>query len=226
FRRVLFRSSGACVTVAETMVAWSVKCSSSVREYVVDGVCVFDTTTSYTTSHRPSPTGVAETISLVCVGVPTTVNPAGSQLIVGSTPESSGTSASAHAVLTTASSTAPPLPRSGQPRAWWRVPASRSALAWHAARAARAHGAPLLLVARDTHAAHQLEADLHTLLGRDADLPVVLFPDWETLPWDRFSPHPDIVSQRLATLLRLPSLDRAAVVIVPVQTLLQRLPPL
>ena len=125
-----------------------------------------------------------------------------------------------------AKSPAPPLPRSGQPRAWWRVPASRSALAWHAARAARAHGAPLLLVARDTHAAHQLEADLHTLLGRDADLPVVLFPDWETLPWDRFSPHPDIVSQRLATLLRLPSLDRAAVVIVPVQTLLQRLPPL
>ncbi|NLW96623.1 MAG: hypothetical protein GXY30_06985, partial [Xanthomonadaceae bacterium] len=89
-----------------------------------------------------------------------------------------------------AKSPAPPLPRSGQPRAWWRVPASRSALAWHAARAARAHGAPLLLVARDTHAAHQLEADLHTLLGRDADLPVVLFPDWETLPWDRFSPHP------------------------------------
>ena len=110
-----------------------------------------------------------------------------------------------------AKSPAPPLPRSGQPRAWWRVPASRSALAWHAARAARAHGAPLLLVARDTHAAHQLEADLHTLLGRDADLPVVLFPDWETLPWDRFSPHPDIVSQRLATLLRLPSLERPAV---------------
>ena len=33
---------------------------------------------------------------------------------------------------------------------------------------------------------------------------MVAFPDWETLPWDRFSPHPDIVSQRLATLLRLP----------------------
>ena len=120
---------------------------------------------------------------------------------------------------------APPLPRPGQPRAWWRAPASRSALAWHAARAARAHEAPLLLVARDTHAAHQLEADLHTLLGNDAELPVVAFPDWETLPWDRFSPHPDIVSQRLSTLLRLPALTRPAIVIVPVQTLLQRLPP-
>jgi len=120
----------------------------------------------------------------------------------------------------------PPLPRPGQPRAWWRAPASRSALAWHAARAASAHGAPLLLVARDNHAAHQLEADLHTLLGADGALPVVVFPDWETLPWDRFSPHPDIVSQRLATLLRLPSLRQSAIVIVPVQTLLQRLPPL
>ncbi len=120
----------------------------------------------------------------------------------------------------------PPLPRPGQPRAWWRAPTSRSALAWHAARAANAHGAPLLLVARDNHAAHQLEADLHTLLGADDALPVVVFPDWETLPWDRFSPHPDIVSQRLATLLRLPSLRQAAIVIVPVQTLLQRLPPL
>ncbi len=118
-----------------------------------------------------------------------------------------------------------PMPKAGQPRAWWRAPASRSALAWHAARAAEVHDGPLLLVARDNHAAHQLEADLHTLLGNDAALPVVAFPDWETLPWDRFSPHPDIVSQRLATLLRLPALAKG-IVIVPVQTLLQRLPPL
>ena len=119
---------------------------------------------------------------------------------------------------------APPLPAPGRPRAWWRPPASRSALAWHAARAAEAHRGPLLLVARDSHAAHQLESDLHTLLGGDSSLPVVAFPDWETLPWDRFSPHPDIVSQRLSALLRLPSLARG-IVVVPVQTLLQRLPP-
>src|SRR5690606_35460278 len=117
------------------------------------------------------------------------------------------------------------LPKPGQQRAWWRAPASRSALAWHAAQAARLHDGPLLLVARDNHAAHQLESDLHTLLGTDASLAVVAFPDWETLPWDRFSPHPDIDSQRLATLLRLPTLARG-IVIVPVQTLLQHLPPL
>jgi transcription-repair coupling factor (superfamily II helicase) len=32
------------------------------------------------------------------------------------------------------------------------------------------------------------------------------FPDWETLPYDRFSPYQDIVSERLATLYRLPEL--------------------
>lgn len=119
---------------------------------------------------------------------------------------------------------APPLPSAGHARAWWRAPASRSALAWAVLQAARAHAGPLLLVARDNHGAHQLEHDLRTLGGDDPELPVVPFPDWETLPYDRFSPHPDIVSQRLAALHRLPSLKRG-IVVVPVQTLMQRLAP-
>ncbi|QSX77148.1 transcription-repair coupling factor [Agrilutibacter solisilvae] len=126
---------------------------------------------------------------------------------------------------------APPLPRTGQQRAWWRLPASPSALAWHVARAAATHDGPVLAVARDNHAAHQLESDLRTFLGpREAvagqpPVDVLAFPDWETLPYDQFSPHPDIVSQRLAALHRLPGVRRA-VVVVPVQTLLQRLAPL
>lgn len=119
----------------------------------------------------------------------------------------------------------PPLPRGSQSRAWWRAPASPTALAWSIASAARVHEGPLLVVARDNHEAHQLEADLHTLLGAAGDLPVVAFPDWETLPYDQFSPHPDIVSQRLAALHRLPTLARG-IVVVPVQTLMQRLSPL
>ncbi|HZH44396.1 MAG TPA: transcription-repair coupling factor [Lysobacter sp.] len=118
----------------------------------------------------------------------------------------------------------PPLPKGGQQRAWWRAPASTSALAFHIATAASAHHGPVLVVARDNHAAHQLESDLHTLLAHDAQLPVLPFPDWETLPYDQFSPHPDIVSQRLATLNRLPTLKRG-IVVVPVQTLMQRLAP-
>ena len=119
----------------------------------------------------------------------------------------------------------PPLPRGSQSRAWWRAPASPTALAWSIASAARVHEGPLLVVARDNHEAHQLEADLHTLLGTAGDLPVVAFPDWETLPYDQFSPHPDIVSQRLSALHRLPTLEKG-IVVVPVQTLMQRLSPL
>jgi transcription-repair coupling factor (superfamily II helicase) len=120
---------------------------------------------------------------------------------------------------------APPLPRAGQQRAWWRAPASASALAWAIARAAEAHRGPLLVIARDNQNAHQLESDLRTLLGEHATLPVIPFPDWETLPYDQFGPHPEIVSQRLAALHRLPALKRG-IVVVPVQTLMQRLPPL
>ena len=119
----------------------------------------------------------------------------------------------------------PPLPRGTQSRAWWRAPASPTALAWFIAAAARAHDGPVLVVARDNHDAHQIEADLHTLMGTDAGLPVVPFPDWETLPYDQFSPHPDIVSQRLSALHRLPTLKQG-IVVVPVQTLMQRLAPL
>lgn len=120
---------------------------------------------------------------------------------------------------------APPLPRPGQLRAWWRAPASATALAWYIARAAQSHDGPLLVVARDNHGANQIEADLHTLLGSAGDVPIVAFPDWETLPYDAFSPHPDIISQRLAALHALPALKRG-IVVVPVQTLLQQLAPL
>lgn len=119
----------------------------------------------------------------------------------------------------------PPLPKSGQLRAYWRAPSSPTALAWSIARAAEAHAGPVLVIARDNQSAHQIEADLHALLGDASTLPVVPFPDWETLPYDQFSPHPEIISQRLAALHRLPGLTRG-VVIVPVQTLLQQLAPL
>jgi len=55
-------------------------------------------------------------------------------------------------------------------------------------------------------------------------LPVLSFPDWETLPFDNFSPHQDIISQRLACLQQMPQLQRA-ILIVPASTLLHRLPP-
>lgn len=81
------------------------------------------------------------------------------------------------------------------------------------------------MVTHDNHSAHQVEVDLQTLLAHCPELSVIGFPDWETLPYDQFSPDPNIVSQRLATLHRLPSLARG-IVVVPVQTLMQQLAPL
>ncbi len=53
---------------------------------------------------------------------------------------------------------------------------------------------------------------------------VLSFPDWETLPYDHFSPHQDIISQRLKSLYRLPSLQRG-LLILPISTFLQRVVP-
>jgi transcription-repair coupling factor (superfamily II helicase) len=56
------------------------------------------------------------------------------------------------------------------------------------------------------------------------DLRCVLFPDWETLPYDSFSPHQDLISERLATLWRISQGD-ADVVLIPATTALYRLAP-
>jgi transcription-repair coupling factor (superfamily II helicase) len=115
----------------------------------------------------------------------------------------------------------PPLPTSNRQRRYWTTPHG-AALALALAEAGRAHAGLVVAIARDTHAAHALEAELAVFAG--SDIEVLQFPDWETLPYDLFSPHPDIISQRVAALYRLPSLKRG-VLVVPVATLMQRLAP-
>ena len=56
-------------------------------------------------------------------------------------------------------------------------------------------------------------------------LRIAVFPDWETLPYDTFSPHQDLISERLATLWRLLSLHDVDVVLLPATTALTRLAP-
>ncbi len=87
---------------------------------------------------------------------------------------------------------------------------------------ARAVERPLLVLATDPGHAYQLEAEIRWFAGDD--LPVAHFVEWETLPYDSFSPHQDIVSQRLAILAGLPGLERG-IVIASGPGLLQRLPP-
>ena len=114
----------------------------------------------------------------------------------------------------------PPLPTTPKQRRFWTSPhgSSRALLI---AEAARSHDGLLVAVARDTQRAQALEAELKIFAG---NLPVLHFPDWETLPYDAFSPLPEIVSQRIATLYRLPGVQRG-VLVVPVGTLMQRIAP-
>jgi len=115
----------------------------------------------------------------------------------------------------------PPLPHDPRQRRYWSAPHG-SALALAIAAAARAHAGVVVAVTRDTHAAHTLETDLRALAGNGIE--VLHFPDWETLPYDLFAPHPEIVSQRIAALYRLPTTKRG-VLVVPMSTLMQRLAP-
>ncbi len=88
--------------------------------------------------------------------------------------------------------------------------------------AANKHSGPVVVACPDSLSAQMLEHDLQLL--KDDALQVHLFPDWETLPYDVFSPHPDIVSDRLSTLYQLQSLNRG-IIVIAIPTLLQRLPP-
>ncbi|HEY8585722.1 MAG TPA: transcription-repair coupling factor [Rhodanobacter sp.] len=115
----------------------------------------------------------------------------------------------------------PPLPTTPRQRRYWTSPHG-SARALLIAETARTHEGVLVVAARDTQRAQALESELRIFAG---ELPVLNFPDWETLPYDAFSPHPEIVSQRIATLYRLPTVKHG-VLVVPVATLMQRIAPL
>lgn len=115
----------------------------------------------------------------------------------------------------------PLMPGAGQSLVrWGQLHGSAASLALLAA--ARAHSGPLLVVASNALQADRISQELEFFSA--GELPVLEFPDWETLPYDVFSPHQDIVSRRLKTLTRIGNLDRGLVVIA-MSTLLQRLPP-
>ncbi len=115
----------------------------------------------------------------------------------------------------------PLMPSADQPLVrWGRLHGSAASLAL--VTAARAHAGPLLVVTGNALQADRISQELEFFCA--GGLPVLEFPDWETLPYDTFSPHQDIVSRRLETLSRIADLDRGFVVIA-MSTLLQRLPP-
>ncbi|MEQ8516525.1 MAG: transcription-repair coupling factor, partial [Chromatocurvus sp.] len=80
----------------------------------------------------------------------------------------------------------------------------------------------LVVITQDMQTALEIERELPFFAGADTE--ILALPDWETLPYDNFSPHQDIVSERLHALFRLPRIQRG-VLVVPMPTLMHRLPP-
>ena len=114
-----------------------------------------------------------------------------------------------------------PLPHHAERLRRWRTPHG-AANALLMSQLAQRHPGVVVVVTRDPFDAHQLEADLRVFLPEGQGVHVL--PDWETLPYDLISPHPDSVAQRIATLNRLPAL-KSGVLVLAMSTLLQRLAP-
>jgi len=117
----------------------------------------------------------------------------------------------------------PPLPAaSDKPITWTRLVGSSGGLVLN--QAAQNLPGPMLVVCPDAHKLRQLESEIRFYQTGNTGIDLYSFPDWECLPYDVFSPHLDIVSERLRTLHRLPTLKRG-IVLVTIANLLQRVPP-
>ena len=110
----------------------------------------------------------------------------------------------------------------GEQVKWERLPGCSKALA--ITTAARGNASLFVVVTADQSGAHRLMEELAFFNPPRSGQRLLLFPDWETLPYDRFSPYQDIVSDRLATLVELRSV-RGGILVVPVSTLMHRLLP-
>lgn len=93
--------------------------------------------------------------------------------------------------------------------------------AWWIVQLARTSQQPLVIICADPLEAQRLSEESQLF---DALLRISLFPDWETLPYDNFSPHEDLISERLQTLNRL-SKSEVDVLFIPLTTALYRLTP-
>ncbi|EOE1421729.1 transcription-repair coupling factor [Providencia stuartii] len=82
------------------------------------------------------------------------------------------------------------------------------------------HQGPVVIITRDMQNTLRLRDEIQQF----TQLPIETLSDWETLPYDNFSPHQEIISHRLSTLYRLPTMQKG-VLILPVNTLMQKVCP-
>ena len=118
----------------------------------------------------------------------------------------------------------PDLPeKPGERRYWGRLYGCSKALALNTVATHKQR--LFVIITASLSRSYQLQEELG-FFGKDSveRPPFMSFPDWETLPYDLFSPYQDITSERLATLAQLPTLQHG-VLVVPVSTLMHRLMP-
>ncbi|RKS87505.1 transcription-repair coupling factor [Orbus hercynius] len=95
-----------------------------------------------------------------------------------------------------------------------------SSLSLFCAQILARHQGPVVIVTDDMQQTIRLNEELKQY----SPYPSILFPDWETLPYDSFSPHQDIVSERLSCLHQLSSFRQGAL-ILPMNTMMQKVCP-
>src|SRR6202012_1638673 len=115
----------------------------------------------------------------------------------------------------------PQVPTTKQRRLSWHQ-LYGSAAALPLAEPTRSDQRLYVVVTDDARELERLSAELQFFAGDR--LPLLTLPDWEVLPYDLFSPHPDITSERLRTLFELPRAQHGCL-IVTADTLMQRLLP-
>jgi transcription-repair coupling factor (superfamily II helicase) len=113
---------------------------------------------------------------------------------------------------------ASPLPAPGSRKRYASLQGSSDALALAQLAGQKR---PLIILTETAADAQRLHDEIPYFAP---DLSVHLLPDWETLPYDQFSPHQDLISERLATLYQI-SQNACDIAIIPATTALYRLPP-
>ena len=111
---------------------------------------------------------------------------------------------------------------SDKPVRWGKLFGAGLALA--ITEASQAHPGPVLVALSNPRQLQVLAQEIGFFLGDSKAEQVQLFPDWETLTYDLFSPHQEITSARLRLLATLPQLKNG-IILTATETLLQRLPP-
>ena len=114
-----------------------------------------------------------------------------------------------------------PSPHPTQQVSYLKALPNSAALAYSVLRTAEQSKKLHLLITHDNFSAQQLEQDL---LALSNGVNILHFPDWETLCYDQFSPHPDLISQRIDCLFQLPKTSQG-ILVVPITSLMQRISP-